>query len=874
MADFTDLARQYMDARVNRAIQPFTDPTGYMEDRLGIDANAAPTITPTIGNQPPVAVAPIAPVTPEPGTTGANPAVAPPAGPAPSAMNQANQNFVPEQPEAAALRPNQVAAQGQTYNQYTAQQESGPNPNIGYHYPPNAQGQQRSTAYGAYGLTAPAYKDIQAADPYFANRPITSLTKEEQDRANGVYRNVLGQQLQHFGVEPTEENIRGAHLAGARGLADYLKSGAVHPQAAAANGGEENFKNLLQKRMSGELAPASGAASYIQNEVERAHDDNFYQNQQDLKTVANTAFSTDARPATREAANDALESGIQNSIKVKKASQEVDAALADPTGRGALKMMNAISREREEGSILKAIFYKRVGLNDLAKQEEIKLGAGDTYQPLYLQDGRQGWAKVSANGSPIKGWTDQGPMSDDELMQAQLGVKGTTTHTGKMIDSNTGKVYYEQTSPQGVRLVEAGTGNVYRGPSQNLHPYGIGSDLDIQNKKQLQELRNKLSYEPTIAAAKQYYELAAKIDPGDGSEIAKAQQLFHSLGIKLPGGAPAAPGAPSNVTPSGAATRVAPTAAPTAAPEAAAPAAPPVINPADLTRRPGESFASYEKRMTLLQKSQEVPLEVNKSEQTAFIKDKTDFANNASPGAEVANIRRRQTNNLINDPQIMGYLAGGSTASDNFSRILREIITGAYDDKDGAKRLADDWQEAKLPPALLGKVQEYKQSNTRINALTLKSNEGPGSISNIEQRMNQNANMTNIGELTPWAALTGLTQQQLTGDMAVAKQRFVEQHPELNTATAYQGAWGKEQAKIMKSYEGIYQARLKAIKPYYDVAQNPDNSNNPAVQEAYRKATIAAFKTYPTPDYNAETGRWEYKTKEAKEAAMRAILGR
>jgi hypothetical protein len=46
------------------------------------------------------------------------------------------------------------------YNQYTQQQESGANPNIGYHNP------QKSTAYGAYGITAPQYQEIQRA-----NRP-------------------------------------------------------------------------------------------------------------------------------------------------------------------------------------------------------------------------------------------------------------------------------------------------------------------------------------------------------------------------------------------------------------------------------------------------------------------------------------------------------------------------------------------------------------------------------------------------------------------------------------------------------------------------------------------------------------------------------
>jgi hypothetical protein len=149
---------------------------------------------------------------------------------------------------------------GQNYNTYTGQQESGNNPNIGFHYPADASGQRKSSAYGTYGLTANAYKDIQAANPAFANRPLESLTPEEQTQANDTYRGVLGKQLQAKGVEPTEENTRLAHLLGAQGAARYLQNKTVSSQAAAANGGEARLKQIADARMAGQNAPASGAA--------------------------------------------------------------------------------------------------------------------------------------------------------------------------------------------------------------------------------------------------------------------------------------------------------------------------------------------------------------------------------------------------------------------------------------------------------------------------------------------------------------------------------------------------------------------------------------------------------------------------------------
>jgi hypothetical protein len=221
---------------------------------------------------------------------------------------------------------------------------------------------------------------------------------------------------------------------------------------------------------------------------------------------------------------------------------------------------------------------------------------------------------------------------------------------------------------------------------------------------------------------------------------------------------------------------------------------------------------------------------------------------------------------------MIGYLVSDPTTSGTMGKFIREVAAGAYDHDEG-KRLADDLRTSGLPIPLQNKIQEYQQANTRINALTLKANEGPGSISNIEQRMNQNANMTNIGDLGPWSALTGLSKQQLTGDMTVAKAQFMAQHPELNTAASFQKEWAKQQNSILKGYQGIYDARLAAVKPYYEAANDPKNGNNEQVQRQYRNASVAAFKTYPAPDFNPETGKWEYKTKESKMAAMRAIAG-
>jgi hypothetical protein len=107
-----------------------------------------------------------------------------------------------------------------------------------------------SSAQGAYGITAPAYSDIQKNDPYFQGKPQNQLTPQEQDRAAVVLREkVQVPALRQFGVEPTEPNIQLSHFLGPAGAAQFLKNGYISPEAAAANGGMQNAQKIAQDRL-------------------------------------------------------------------------------------------------------------------------------------------------------------------------------------------------------------------------------------------------------------------------------------------------------------------------------------------------------------------------------------------------------------------------------------------------------------------------------------------------------------------------------------------------------------------------------------------------------------------------------------------------
>ena len=886
MATFTDLLGQRISNRMDSASQPFSAPMDYLTNRVdqSMDpdyGNVQPKIGPTVaaaqGNQP------------------GNPLNIPNPGVNPNQYVQDAQQLATEQPQpvapdqVAALKPNEVAAAAkpaaapvapaQDYNKFIAQQESGGKPDVGYHY--GTEPGRASSAYGTYGITAPAYKDIQQADPYFANRDITTLNKEEQARANLAYGNVLAGQLKQFGVEPTEQNIRGAHLAGARGLAEYLQKGTVSPAAAAANGGEAKFRQLLQGRLAstptGDAAalPPEQSGNFLTKEVQRAHAENFQKNQNDLKIVSSTAFNEDVDPVTRMVANDKLVTALDNQKQVKEKSAIVDSALADPSGQGALKMMNQLAKESDDGSILKAIFYKRVGLNELAAQEQRKLGAGDTYQPVMLPGGSQGWVKINAQGAPLQGWTAEGAMSPKQLLTAQVGLKGTTTHTGKMIDRNTGKVYYEQTTPQGIRLVEAGTNQLFAGDSKTLSPYGIGSDLETQNKKQLQEFRNKLIYEPTIAAAKTYYEMASKVDPGDGSEINKARQLFQNLNInpqdvgmqtQAPQQVQTAPqqvqGAPQAVVPQ----QAAPVAQPTGAATATV-----TIPASELARRQGESFAAYEKRIALLQKAQEVPIAVSETTQKEFVKTADEIRTAGSDGSSVKNIRKQQIDILRNNPQIAGILYGQGTQYDNARRFILDSLSGRFSGQEGGAARADELGRINMNPNEKAALAEFANLTASINQKTLKVNSGAGPVSDAEQRANKEANLQYVERLEPMMVVNELTRSQFTSDLANAKANFLNQG-QYKTRQEFDTAWNKEQSKLTQQYEGIYKARLNMLKPFLEAVQaNPKDTT--ALQRR-RDAIMHSINVYPAPEYNVQTGKWDYKTENARNAAMRTVLGR
>jgi hypothetical protein len=289
------------------------------------------------------------------------------------------------------------------------------------------------------------------------------------------------------------------------------------------------------------------------------------------------------------------------------------------------QLAQALREKTTGGSWTKAIIYGMLGMEQSQAAEAAKLGIGKE-TVMQGADGTPYMVKVAANGTPIEGYNGitGAKLTANELVTAQAGtaaMKGATTHTGKMQDMTTGEVYYERTTPQGIQLVDT-NGKRYTGSSANLRPFGIGSDIRTINQVQVNKLTNEFIAKPSEAAARTLMEAAAKADPGDGSEIARVQQLIRTL--PMPGGGGTTIGAPAPSAPAPVAPampgNVPRTNVPQAAPVAPAPAPAPAARPAPTAaatggagaRRPGESFDAYNQRMAIAKSQSEANIQEKK----------------------------------------------------------------------------------------------------------------------------------------------------------------------------------------------------------------------------------------------------------------------
>lgn len=450
------------------------------------------------------------------------------------------------------------------YNRQIAQQESGNRPDIGFH------DRSKGSAYGTYGMTTAGYQDARKVNP---NLPadITQATPEQQTAAMDAYTQQNARYLQNYGVEPTQQNLAAAHFLGAKGLSDYMKTGYISPQAAAANGGEENVRRIVNQRLGGEPAPASGAAQpaapaqpaaesqyslatgtgpklgFVSPPAGAAQQSaqyisNYQAVQDDPMKLLALRGDESAPKFIRERAGEQAFELMNKEVQQKTAERQAQ-QLAAAAATGDRKASNTIARElqNKDGSWLKFVLLSYIS-PEMAGEEAVKLGYGNKWTTTTDADGKPALIQVNAKGLPLKGYTADGnEIATKDLVSYAAGgkqrdldivggtyVNDTTKEVGRVVtDKRTGQSF-----------IQTDTG---RKPMTGFRPQSSTGTLEDQRARTIQDINLRLrgkGVEESMAILRNYNERLvgqgyAPVQPGE-------------VGINVPqigGAVAAAPGA-------------------------------------------------------------------------------------------------------------------------------------------------------------------------------------------------------------------------------------------------------------------------------------------------------------------------------------------
>jgi hypothetical protein len=490
MADFFseigDALSQAATKRWDDATQWFTNPQQAATNRIRSDLELNPVTTATTQSAvgPTVAAA-----------TGQQPE---------NPLNQvagAGRGYV--NPTTVVPEPAAGPAVPQDYNANIQKMESGNNPNIGYH------NQAKSSAYGPFGTTAAGWEDARKLNP---NLPadITKATPEELTAGQNAYTQQNAKYLQNYGIDVNQNTLAAAHLLGAKGLKDFQETGYLSPAAIKANGGEENLRKIVNARLGGQNAPASGAAQQPavpqppQPPAPVAGPATPYDMGEFAgldKAIAQQAAANAGQPQPTSAEQQAaMEREIQrqqhfddlngnDTTRLLALTKNPDPAIAREASAkltgimkdGELrtwakdkvetdfnngKIPDTSRLKGEEGSYIKAYLFARLGLTDLAQQEQEKISPSKQTMPVMVGSTPYN-ATYSKNGELLYARDETGKLVDDATKAkiAANAVSSKNAHQAPgLISDPFGVVkgnWILETRPGGMPVFkEVGTGRV------------------------------------------------------------------------------------------------------------------------------------------------------------------------------------------------------------------------------------------------------------------------------------------------------------------------------------------------------------------------------------------------------------------------------
>jgi hypothetical protein len=799
------------------------------------------------------------------------------------------------------------------YNANIARQESGNRPDIGYHDP------GKSSAYGMYGMTGAGYEDARRANP---NLPadITQATPEQQTAAQDAYTQQNAKYLQAYGVEPNANTLAAAHFLGAKGLSDYLKTGQISEAAARANGGAENVKRIVDQRLGGQAAPASGAAQQpaqqpapqmgpvspeqaqqqdqqLQQQLQQfapqaqpeqktnsfdafgkpiyseqqakldKHVDNYTTNQNDPQALMKLSTDEGTPDWMKERSRNRAADIITQQRDMKDAQEK----LASATPSDLAKYM----REKTTGgSWIKAIFYAAIGAKQLAQEEGAKLGIG-TEKIVTGSDGKAYMVKVSSNGTPLDGYSAETgkKLSSEELINAvgQGTNKKEVSTSAEQFQDKEGNIYRSQSDKQG-NLVTKNivTGEVYKGdPTKLTRVRDVATQTAAEQKQGFKRENDatgfansirKLDYDSKLKAVADFRQAAINRGEPDLSD-----SELSAMGVDRPDLGPArqqagaqAP-APMPAQGQAPAAPIAPTPIAGQAPAPLAPVAPGTSVTGRITP---EAMKRQEAETKLARERQEAEAKLTRESASAVNVDQQKRFNeyvekDLQPKADAGKMISRVRKEQINGPD--GILNNPEIAG---------LLSGSNGGEVGNI----------MRDLITGNFKDQADLSTRVAALNLTPRQKEVLYTQIglnnqilPQTLKANAGPGAISEAEHkinreanveitrqplYSGLTLMTRDQFVKDVAVAKNDFRSANPNVRTTDDMNKAWAAQEKRANEAYDGIYAARANYIAKH-----NPNNTNPGAV--------VDAFKHYPVPTWNGNS--WEYGTEFAKKAARKPL---
>ena len=298
-------------------------------------------------------------------------------------------------------------------------------------------------------------------------------------------------------------------------------------------------------------------------------------------------------PESRGALKEKMRTALEGQRKEKEA-QDIVLAAAQGDAKAQNQLQQALrpetGRKKEEittGDYVKAYLYARLGLNELASEAQKKiLGKSTKFGQVTL--GNSNWqVETDAQGNIVGARDNQGTVATENTLnklRAESRAVSTATPpsaTSTRIRDSKGTEWSQVPTPQGIKFYDnSGRAGV---PEGRTVPIAVGSDVELKNQMQLNELQNKLAFAGPTASAAEREKIIAESEARYGplSEAYKASVRGvapQPVGTALVATAPAMAAPAPAPAPAMAAPAPAPApAATTARPPAAGPVSPAAI---------------------------------------------------------------------------------------------------------------------------------------------------------------------------------------------------------------------------------------------------------------------------------------------------------